>query len=191
LAAATLNDYGIDRAAIRRQDLEELIDLLGGHPLSLYLILPHLREHSPKEISARLAELLPGFTTGAAKARNESLQVSLDYSLTRLGEQTRAALPNLAVFQGGAMEERILAITQIDAELWKTARAELEQAALISAESLPNIAFPFLRFHPTLVPYLATQLPAARRAELETRYWQVYYLYGLTTSLTSKSHQHR
>ena len=175
LAAATLNDYGIDRAAIRRQDLEELIDLLGGHPLSLYLILPRLREHSPKEICARLAELLPGFTTGAAKARNESLQVSLDYSLTRLGQQTRAALPNLAVFQGGAMENVILAITQIDENLWKTARAELEQAALISAEPLPNIKFPFLRFHPTLAPYLATQLPAARRAELETRYWQVYY----------------
>jgi tetratricopeptide (TPR) repeat protein len=178
LAAATLNDYGIDRAAIRRQDLEELIDHLGGHPLSLYLILPQLRYFAPKEIIARLAELLPGFTTGAAKARNESLQVSLDYSLTRLGEQTRAALPNLAVFQGGAMEHLILAITQIDENLWKTARAELEQAALISAESLRGIKFPFLCFHPTLAPYLATQLPAARRAELETRYWQVYYSFA-------------
>ena len=37
LAAKMLDDCGIDRAAIRRQDLEELIDLLGGHPLSLYL----------------------------------------------------------------------------------------------------------------------------------------------------------
>jgi tetratricopeptide (TPR) repeat protein len=40
---------------------------------------------------------------------------------------------------------------------------------------LPGIIFPFLRFHPTLVPYLAPHLPADRRAELEERYWRGYY----------------
>ena len=47
LAAAVLDDHGIDRADIQRQALVDLMDHLGGHPLSLYLVLPHLREHTP------------------------------------------------------------------------------------------------------------------------------------------------
>jgi len=175
LAAAVLNDHGIDRTQVNRQELVDLMDRLGGHPLSLYLVLPWLRRYTPAELSARFEELLPGFQTGAAKERNESLAVSLEFSLRRLGEATRATLPDLAVFQGGALENMILEITGMDPELWKAARAELEGAALLTAESLPNVAFPFLRFHPTLAPYLATRLSAARRAELEERYWQRYY----------------
>jgi len=175
LAAAVLNDHGIDRTQVNRQELVDLMDRLGGHPLSLYLVLPWLRRYSPAELSARFEELLPGFQTGAAKERNESLAVSLEFSLRRLGEATRAALPDLAVFQGGALENVILEITGMDPELWKAARAELEGAALLTAESLPNVAFPFLRFHPTLAPYLAMRLSPARRAALEERYWQRYY----------------
>jgi tetratricopeptide (TPR) repeat protein len=186
LAAAVLNDNGIDRAAIRRQELVDLIERLGGHPLSLNLALPHLRDHTPAELTARFEALLPGFTEGAAKERNESLAVSLEFSLRRLGDATRAALPDLAVFQGGAMESVLLAITQIDPELWKAARAELEQSALITAEAISNVNSPFLRFHPTLAPYLAGRLPAERRATLEQRYWNEYYrtanlLYELDT----------
>ena len=186
LAAAVLDDHKIDRAGIDPYDLWSLMDRLGGHPLSLNLVLPHLRRLSPVQLSAGLAELLPGFREGAARERNESLAVSLEFSLRRLGEPTRAALPDLAVFQGGAMESRILDITGIDPELWQTARAELEGAALVSAESLPGVTVPFLRFHPTLGPYLAARLPAGRRQELEARYRQGYYefagyLYQLDT----------
>ncbi|MEI8167497.1 MAG: CHAT domain-containing protein, partial [Chloroflexales bacterium] len=103
LAAAVLDDYGIDRGTIRRQELVDLVRRLGGHPLSLNLALPHLRDHTPAALTAGFEQLLPGFTQGAAQARNESLLVSLEFSLRRLGEATRAALPDLAVFQGGAM----------------------------------------------------------------------------------------
>jgi len=175
LAAAVLDDCGIDRTRVERQALVDLMERLGGHPLSLYLVLPHLGEHTPDQLSARFEQLLPGFTTGAARERNESLALSLEFSLQRLGDETRAALPDLAVFQGGAMEGDLLEITQIDAELWRAARAEMEQAALVTAESLPNVTVPFLRFHPTLRPYLAARLPAARRAALEARYWKRYY----------------
>ncbi len=188
LAASVLNDHGIDRARIKREDLCELMERLGGHPLSLYLALPHLRALSPRELMARYEQLLPGFTQGKAQARNESLAVSLNYSLTRLGEQTRAALPSLGVFQGGAMEDDLLAITEMDAELWKTARAELQAAALVKVEPLRNINVPFLQFHPTLLPYLATQLDDARRAKLHERYWQAYY--QLANQLYQSDTQH-
>ena len=151
------------------------MERLGGHPLSLNLVLPQLKGRTPEELTARFEELLPGFTAGAAKERNESLEVSLRFSLERLGEATRAALPDLAVFQGGALEAMLLEITAIDPGLWQAARAELQAAALVSAETLPGVNPPFLRFHPTLLPYLGRQLGTERRAELEARYWQRYY----------------
>lgn len=188
LAAAVLYDHGIDRAGVDRQGLSELIGFLGGHPLSLYLVLPHLRRHTPAELIRDFEARLPGFTQGKARERDESLAVSLEFSLRRLGEATRAALPDLAVFQGGAFENILLEITGIDPELWKAARAELEGAALATVEALPSVALPFLRFHPTLLPYLAGRLPEARRRELEERYWQHYY--GATNYLYQLDIQH-
>lgn len=175
LAAVILETHGIDRSQVNRQDLLDLMERLGGHPLSLNLVLPHLQKYTAAELSRRFEELLPGFKEGAAKARNESLEVSLQFSLQRLGEATRAALPDLAVFHGEVMEYDILKVTQMSKNLWQQIRQELEQAALVTAENLPNVNSPFLRFHPTLLPYLATQLPAERRAEVENRYWREYY----------------
>lgn len=175
LAAAVLDHHAIDRSAVPRADLVALMRHLGGHPLSLTLVLPHLRAHTAQELIARFEELLPGFVQGKAEQRNESLAVSLDFSLRRLGEATRAALPDLAVFAGMAMETNVLQITEMDDELWRVARGELEQAALVTLESVPGVNPPFLSFHSTLLPYLATRLSDERRRELETRYWQYYY----------------
>jgi tetratricopeptide (TPR) repeat protein len=66
----------------------------------------------------------------------------------------------------------------------------LEQAALVSVESLPGVEPPFLRFHPTLVPYLATQLPAERRAVLEERYRERYYKVANYLYHTDIQHPH-
>lgn len=182
LAKAVLADRGINHAAVPREPLLRLMDFLGGHPLSLYLVLPHLRHHTPGELIAEFDELLPGFTTGAAKERNESLTVSLDFSLRRLGKKTREALPALGVFAGLAMEDDLLEVTQMEPALWATARSELVGAGLATLEELPGIQFPYVHFHPTLLPYLRAQLPAGRRAELDDRYRERYralarYLY--------------
>lgn len=175
LAAVILETHGLDRSQVNRQDWLDLMERLGGHPLSLNLVLPHLKKYTAAEISDRFEELLPGFKEGAAKEKNESLEVSLQFSLDRLGEETRAALPDLAVFQGGAMELEVLAITQMDKNVWQQAKQELEQAALVTAEKLPNVDYPFLRFHPTFLPYLAARLPATRRAEVESHYWREFH----------------
>ncbi len=175
LAAAVLADYGIDRARIDRAGLTELMARLGGHPLSLLLVLPHLARHTPAQLSDRFEALLPGFKQGQAEARNDSLAVSLEFSLRRLGPDSAARLPDLAVFVGGALEMHLLMITEMAEADWLPLRGELEQAALLRLEPIPNIASPFLRFHPTLLPYLAAKLDPARRAELEPRYRQVYY----------------
>ena len=172
---AVLADRGIERAAMAREPLARLMDFLGGHPLSLYLVLPHLARHTPDELIAEFDTLLPGFTAGAAKERNESLTVSLEFSLRRLTPAARAALPDLAVFAGLAMEDDLLEVTELDPALWAAARAELVGAGLATLEEIPGAQFPYVRFHPTLLPYLRTLLTDERRAALEERYWQRYY----------------
>ena len=76
---------------------------------------------------------------------------------------------------------------------WAAARAELARAALITAEEIPGVTFPYIRFHPTLAPYLAGRLDPDRRAALEARYRQAYYeLAGFLYNSDSKMpHQAR
>jgi len=185
LAGQILADRGIERPP--RPSLEALIGFLGGHPLSLQLVLPHLADEEVKAkakaedrdgvevLIEEFEALLPGFREGKAAARNESLTVSLDFSLRRLAAETRALLPALAVFQGRAMEDDLLAVTGIDAEMWRVARDELRQASLITLENLPGIEFPYIHFHPTLAPHLARFLTPERRAELDERFRQRYH----------------
>jgi hypothetical protein len=81
----------------------------------------------------------------------------------------------------------------MDEALRRVARRELEQAALLRVESLPGIKPQFLHFHPTLLPYLSTQLSAERRAALEEKYWQRYYALAnyLVQADTQTPHQAR
>ena len=70
---------------------------------------------------------------------------------------------------------------------WQALRAELQGAALLAvddavdarrappAQRTADYTSAFMRLHPTLPPYLAGRLGAARRAELEGRYWRHYY----------------
>jgi tetratricopeptide (TPR) repeat protein len=182
LAGQILKDRGIPRPP--REKLSDLLEFLGCHPLSIQLVVPHLRNNTPEKLIAEFDELLPGFTTGKGKERNESLRVSLDFSLRRLGEETRKVLPDLAVFQGGAMEAQILIVTEFKPSTWRPIRDELARAALLSIDQGAGLTLTtdegkyagyYVRFHPTLLPYLEPQLMPARRAELEARYAQAYY----------------
>ena len=181
LAAEILKNHGLDRQRVERRGLERLMRRLGAHPLSLELVLPKLRERSAEQLAEEFSQLLAEFRRDKGETRNENLLVSLDMSLRRLSEEARQHLPDLAVFQGGAWEPMIYGgpgfsqITGMDEAAWRDVRAELAAAALLSAEELSGVRSPFIRFHPTLLPYLAEQLPAGRRAALEPRYQQSYH----------------
>ena len=181
-----------------REELERLLRQLGGHPLSIQLVLPHLEEcGGVGPVIDRFEELYPGFTRGKATERNESLEVSLTFSLDRLSEEVRERLPALGVFRGGAVDVLVILIAGLEPDAWMEARQELIQAGLIEQEplSFPLNAFlarlgfeaedagpedemanvPYLRFHPTLAPHLRGRLEAERRGELEERYRRVYH----------------
>ena len=171
--------------APEREGLINLFDAVRFHPLSIRVLAQQLKSRGLAEVGQRLAELLQAEEDGVPVAEDTpaELLASLKLSLDRLSEEGRALLPRLGVFQGGAFEDDLLAITEIAEEAWRALRRQLEDAALIEAEALPGIDVPFLRFHPTLQPLLWAGLDAAEQERLGLAHRRRYYalanyLYG-------------
>ncbi len=152
LAASILEAHSLPRPA--RLPLERLLDFLKGHPLSLELALPQLRHYSAEKLVEQYQAILPEIKAGDAKERNESLEVSLRFSLDRLGDAAKTLLTRLAVFESGAMENVLLAVTEIPETDWQALKPQLTSTALIRVEEIPGVIVPFIHFHPTLAPYL-------------------------------------
>lgn len=165
-----------------REALIDLFDRVKFHPLSIRVLAQQLKTRRADELGERLEQLLAsGSAEGSsAAAMSEdtpaALLASLQLSLDRLDDAARQVLPRLGVFQGGAMEPELLAITGLgEPDLWPGLRRQLEAAALIEAETLPAVRVPFLRFHPTLAPMLWSELDADERARLTAAHRQQYY----------------
>jgi tetratricopeptide (TPR) repeat protein len=97
LAAKLLQSAGVDRAKLPPEYLE-LLKLLGGHPFSLRVVLPHLKTQTPKQLIEALRQGLDTLDGVQDKEREKSLTVSLDYTFARLSERARRHLPFLALF---------------------------------------------------------------------------------------------
>lgn len=185
LATHLLEDLNINRARAPYTELRDLLAQLDHHPLAIQLVLPTLREQTLNTIRADFSALLPTFKDDRIEGRNRSLLASLGYSLRRLSQEQRALLPRLAIFEGGANEGNLLAITQIPEETWTILRLTLEQTALLVAEQFHKASsVPFLRFHPLLIPYLRQHAKGQEDEVLHQRYVHYYvnqinYLAGL------------
>ncbi len=175
-------DPGAEVPPPGRDDLIALFDQVDFHPLSIAVLAQQLRTRPAQQLGARLTALLDEAARSgiAAEGTPASLIASLRLSLDRLGEEERRVLGRLGVFQGGAMEPDLLAVTGLGD--WPALRRHLESAALIQAESIPGVGPAYLRFHPTLAPLLWEGLDAKERDRLtlvhRRRYGQLAeYLY--------------
>lgn len=186
LAASILEAYSLPRPP--RVPLENLLTFLKGHPLSLQLALPQLRDYSAEKLVEQYQSILPLMKKGEAKERNDSLEVSLRFSLDRLGADTLNWLARLWIFEGGALENILLMITEIPEETWNALKPQLTSTALIRIEEIPGISVPFIHFHPTLAPYLKALIEndsqssseeiENRKSEIVNRYWNIYYRFA-------------
>jgi tetratricopeptide (TPR) repeat protein len=151
LLAAALKRKGISQDRYRRQSLEELLDRLEDHPLSIELVAPHLKDLSPETIIQDLARRLAQFHDDSPlEGRNRSLLASLNFSRDRLDEESRAALDWLGWFEGGMFEAFFLKFSQIPAPAWAVIRERLQATALLRVEDLSQFNTPYLKLHPTL-----------------------------------------
>lgn len=100
--AEALGDKILDTVGVNRKELPpeylELFNLLGGHPLSLRVVLPHLKTQSPNQLIEALRRGLDTFVGESEEGRDKSLWVSLDYSFNCLSEKARRHLPFLGLF---------------------------------------------------------------------------------------------
>lgn len=174
LAERVIDNLYIDKSHIHPRALDELLDYLGHHPLSLCLVLPHLKMYPPGELISRFETLLPQFVIAGGRERTYNLVASLEYSLNRLTEDVRNLITALGVFKSGMFEDNLLAVTEFEPDAWQAARQELTREALLEITRVPGADHPFLRFHPTLLPYLSARLDADRRVALEARFWAHY-----------------
>jgi len=157
-----------------REVLLHLFAEVDFHPLSIALLARELKFRRPAELGERLQALLNEIPPGH---ENKTLLASLQLSLDRLDQQARLLLKSLGVFQAGALEHMILAITGISAEQWASSRPALVNTGLIQVEDLSylGVAFPYVKFHPTLAPALWQELNQEHQLALAAHYRQSYY----------------
>jgi tetratricopeptide (TPR) repeat protein len=152
----------------QRDALRNLFAKVGFHPLSVGMLARALKVRRIAELGERLEALL-------ATEKGNPLLASLNLSLERLDLQIGLHLPRLGVFHGGAFEDDLTAICDLEDAQWQPLRRGLDQAGLVQAESIPGYAPPFLRFHPTLAPAMWVRLNAEQQVRLTARYQERYY----------------
>lgn len=99
----------------KRDALVRLFDRVRFHPLSICVLVQQLKTRSAGQIESRLEQLLSADASSliADEGTPDSLIASLQLSLERLSEEERHAVRRLGVFQGGAFEDDLLAITEL------------------------------------------------------------------------------
>jgi tetratricopeptide (TPR) repeat protein len=108
----------LPRARERRNDpaYAELLEILGGHPLSLRLILPQLdKVADARELVRALRgerDLPAGFEAG--EGRLESLGACVHYSFRHLPEEDQDRLPALTLFEGVADVDVLAIVSEIE-----------------------------------------------------------------------------
>jgi len=157
-----------------RYELMALFSKVAFHPLSIGLLAQQLKTRTIAKLGERLEALLLCEPEGS---EDKSLLASLKLSLERLSPEQRELVKRLGVFQGGAMEHMILAITKINESAWTVLRSALENIGLIQAEDLISlgVAVPYIKFNSMLHIVLWQQLDNMQQKELLGRYMQGYY----------------
>ncbi len=145
------------RRAAEPTAFKELIDNLGGHPLSLKLILPRLSEASPSALLAELksqAALPAGF--GATEGRLKSLGASIHYSFRHLPEEDQRRLVILSLFEKvvsanilGTMKNVPAQFQGPDPNAWAALLDQLSDLGLLT-----SIGGALYFLHPALPRYL-------------------------------------
>ena len=168
-AAKILQRVGVDRRELPPEYLD-LLKLLGGHPLSLRVILPHLKTQSPTQLIEALQQGLDTFQGAEEEGRDKSLYVSLDYSFAKLSDRTRQHLLFLAFFSERvytywlgiflsnpnsdfAQAYRAVLGENVQATDWQQILTEAAEAGI-----LEHLGGEFYKFHPALPWYLRQRL---------------------------------
>jgi tetratricopeptide (TPR) repeat protein len=149
---------------LQTDELLRWFDKVQFHPLSIGLLARSLETEDLANLESRLNQLM-------LELPDNPVAATLQLVIEQLDEESRQLLPRLGVFQGGAMENKLLQITEISSKKWNNLRSLLETTGLIQAETLPNVIVPYIQFHPSLT----TVLQSDNQCDLRLRYQRRYF----------------
>ena len=190
LAAKILQSVGVNRAKLPKEYLE-LLKLLGGHPLSLRVVLPHLKTQNAVQLIDALQKGLDTFQGAKGEGRDKSLTVSLDYSFAKLSERARQHLPFLALFSERVNANLLYAFSgnpdDGNGQIYRAIFREnlqkddwlilLEEAAEVGI--LEQIDATIYKIHPALPWYLRQRLSEQHDREVGELEKKLLVFYGL------------
>ena len=163
MADDVLLPYAAARARRQERAFAELLEWLGGHPLSLRLLLPQLEQIAPEDLLATLkgrSGLFPeGFLGG--EGRNGSMVASMSHFFDRWPAELRKLTLALVLFEGVVDEDVLTALSAtedvparfagVDKAAWTAVLIRLEQGGLLS-----KLGGGMYELHPALRAWLLT-----------------------------------
>ncbi len=153
----------------------ELMEWLGGHPLSMRLVLPHLDAVDADSLLKALRGTVPlPSDDGNGGGRMTSLPASIAYSYRHLGKSARRLLPAVGLFQAVADEEVLTLFSKARGipGRFKGATSEAWRHALGAAAAvglLTPLGDGMYLLHPALPAYLAAQWRAEEPAHYSAK----------------------
>jgi len=154
--------------APKREALIALFERVRFHPLSIRVLAQQLKTRRLAEVGERLEQLLVAAAQDAVRQPHSApsddtpigLLASLELSLDRLDAAAREVLPRLGVFQGGAFEDDLCAITGLG-DPYEAHRLRLQQQLAAADDGRVR-----LEGDREVPPDVLAQLTAKLRAEL-------------------------
>ena len=157
----------------------ELLNLLHGNPMSMGLVIPHLKKRTPSQLAQELLRLAQEEARGS-----KDLEDALECSFANMSPRTRAHLPVLALFQQRVLLDVLTFVTQGEVYVsvtgeemgWGACRTFLREAR--DCGILGSIPPSVFLIHPTVSGFLRQQLAhrltGAQIEVLEQEFVRVY-----------------
>jgi tetratricopeptide (TPR) repeat protein len=158
------------------QDLENLVEAVGGHARSLVLIAREVGAAGVRHATQNLVPVLRAIEAKNPGDRENSLLASAELSLRRLPPEIRQAIRPLSVFQGGGGGNAIALALKLDNE-----GLNAIVHALIDVGLAEYVEPQYLRFDPALlgVDLAVDEREAATEAWGEAMAQEIQFLSGL------------
>jgi tetratricopeptide (TPR) repeat protein len=159
-----------------QRDYDALLSELGGHPLALQIILPHMKDRPTAEVFRSLnegAKWLDSRLADGASDRERTLAGCINYSFSALPQATRALLPVLGYFREWADAEQLALLSAakgvpapargVTAEGWTEVLLQAQATGLVRREGVTSL----FQLHPLLPWFLHLTVPEGGSAALE------------------------
>jgi CHAT domain-containing protein len=186
-----LRDLGL---TVDRDDqaFAELMKQLGGHPLAMRAILPHLEKRNAADIARSLRENVQELKLAPGDEAYEQLFAALRFVEDALPESLRPLLVPLSLHEGYVDLDYLEAMRKQVAGDWSRTQIDQLAGALVNAGLLRDCGQAIFELHPALTGYLRSQLTQGVSGTDEWSRAFVDGMGGLADSLvTGELHEQR